>query len=573
MAAFFIVPSNDQSAAACQRLDELHRQHGFALSRRISVDGFLLYLYRKLDGHGGHYVEFGRDRFACLVGQLVYRGASGIEGLRRYCADLERQELVQDQAIGQFALLHKNKDGLRIVTDAYGFNQVYVNESAGIATSSFWALLELLPKITVDPSGVYEYAWNGTTFGAKTFVREIRRLPPGSFLAFDQAASVIRTTARAPSVPSAVRKFDSYVEEHCERLKRLFNGLATAFGDKLHVSFSGGYDSRLMLAGLIAAGLRPRLFVYGKEHDRDVAIGRQIASQERLSIDVIDKFPFDMKSDDWLSQQQSDFVLFDTWKVDGIFDNASDAFDRLRRHDDGRIPLNGSLGEIYRNFFYIPDRALALKDVVSSFFSTYDPRACTDQFSVADYTDELVKTFQSELGSTETHVTRSTVESLYPLIRGRYWTGRDANINSRFGRMVFPFMQAQLIEGTSDIPVQFKNHGRLEGAMIARLSPSIARHPSVYGHRFSDPPTLAHRAKNWLTLFRPPWLRRYSYRLRFSRPQPRPDFLSTEKLGQCLDVKLPYTRRYFHADRIHDPDAFNRVVTMEYIFQKYDARE
>lgn len=573
MAAFFLVPSNDHSVAACQRLDELHRQHGFELSRKISVDGFLLYLYRKLDGHGGHYVELGADRFACLIGQLVYRGASGTEGLSCYCADLEQQELVQDQAIGQFALLLKDKDGLRIVTDAYGFYQVYVNESAGIATSSFWALLELLPKVTVDPSGVYEYAWNGTTFGAKTFVREIRRLSPRSFVAFDQTASVIRTTARAPSSAPTIRKFDAYVEEHCERLKRLFNDLATAFGDNLHVSFSGGYDSRLILAGLIAAGLRPRLFVYGKEHDPDVMIGRQIARQERLPIDVIDKFPLDMKSDDWFAQQQSDFVLFDAWKVDGIFDNGSDALDRRRRHEDGRIPLNGSLGEIYRNFFYIPDRALALKDVVSSFFSNYDPRACTDQFSVANYRDELVKTFQSELGSTETHVARSTVESLYPLIRGRYWTGRDANINSRFGRMVFPFMQAQLIEGTSDIPIQFKNHGRLEGAMIARLSPSMARHPSVYGYRFSDPPPLAHRAKSWLTLFRPPWLRRYSYRLRFSRPQPHPDVLSAGKLAQFLDVSLPYMRRYFHADRIHDPDALNRVVTMEYIFQKYGAHE
>ena len=572
MAAFFVLPDNDHSAAACQRLDELHRQHGFELSRRISVDGFLLYLYRKLDGYGGHYVEFGDDRFACHVGQLVYRGASGTEGLSRYCADLEQGKLVQDRAVGQFALLLKDKDGLRITTDAYGFYQIYVNEMAGIATSSFWALLELLQKVTVDPSGVYEYAWNGTTFGPKTFVREIRRLPPRSFLAFNETAMMIHTTARAPSSALAVRKFDSYVEEHCERLKRLFNDLATAFGENLHVSFSGGYDSRLILAGLSAAGLRPRLFVYGKEHDLDVAIGRQIASQEGLQIDVIDKFPLDGKSDDWLAQQQSDFVLFDAWKVDGIFDNGADAIDRRRRHEDGRVPLNGSLGEIYRNFFYVPDRTLALEDVVSSFFSTYDPRACTGQFSAANYRDELVQTFQSELGSTETHVARSTVESLYPLIRGRYWTGRDANLNARFGRMVFPFMQAQLIDGTPDIPIQFKTHGRLEGAMIARLSPSIAGHPSVYGYRFSDPPPLAHRARNWLTLFRPPSLRRYSYRLRFSRPQPRPDFLSTEKLAQLLDVSLPYMQRYFHADRIHDPDAFNRVVTMEYIFQRYGTQ-
>ena len=39
------------------------------------------------------------------------------------------------------------------------------------------------------------------------------------------------------------------------------------------------------------------------------------------------------------------------------------------------------------------------------------------------------------------------------LLPGRYWTGRDVNLNLRFGRMIFPFMHAQLIDGTADIPV------------------------------------------------------------------------------------------------------------------------
>ena len=36
---------------------------------------------------------------------------------------------------------------------------------------------------------------------------------------------------------------------------------------------------------------------------------------------------------------------------------------------------------------------------------------------------------------------------------------------------------------------------------------------------------------------------------------------------------MPFMQRYFHIDRLHDPDAFNRVATMEYIYQTYSADE
>lgn len=574
MGAFFIARSTNLPAA-CEQLDQAHRQHGFELARKLSAGGFYLYLYRKLDGEGGLFIETGSDSFACLVGQLLYRGASGEEALRRYCADLAQGRADNERTIGQFALILKDEHGLRLFTEPLSFFQVYVNEAAGVAASSFWALLELLPKVTVDAAGVYEYAWNGATFGGKTFVKEIRRLPAHTQIAFDGEMTLTRIgTRRAPSDRAPARAFDSYVDEHSQRLRRLFGDLAAAFGDNLRISFSSGFDSRLILAGLTAAGLRPSLFVYGKSGDADVEIASQIARGEKLTLDVIDKNRMAVEGGAAaIARQKTDFVLFDGWKVDGIFDDGTDSLDRRRRHEQGRVPLNGSLGEIYRNFFYIPDRSLGLKDVVDSFFSTYAPAACTGSFRVADYAESLVRAFQGELDCDDVRVSRSQVESLYPLVRGRCWTGRDVNLNLRFGRMFFPFMQAQLIDGTAEIPVRFKNHGRLEASLIERLSPSIAGYVSGYGYRFCDPPPLRHRAKSWFTLFRPPWLRRYSYRLRFAKPQPLPPFLASDSLSKLMDASMPYMHRYFHPERLCDPDAFNRVATMEYIFQRYKALE
>lgn len=574
MGTFFIA-HRTVAPEACERVDHAHQSHGFTLARKLTVGHFQLYLYRKLDGEGGLYAETGTQNFVCLVGQLLYRGEDGITALRRYCADLAAGSLDRERIVGQFAAIVKDELGLRLVTDPYGFFHVYLNEVAGIASSSFWALLELLPKITVDAAGVYEYAWNGTTFGDKTFVKEIRRLPAHTRIKF--GGGIILESTAMPAPPAIIarsRSLHSYVDEHAERLRLVFGDLAAAFGDKLSVSFSGGYDSRLVLAGLRTAGVRPGLFVYGKDDDIDVAIARQIAAGERLTLEVIDKNRLAIEGDEPRRKHQAqDFVSFDFWRVDGIFDDGSDALDRRRRHEDGRIPLNGSLGEIYRNFFYIPDRRLTLGDVVDSFFSRYNSSACTERFRVPEYAAGLVRAFQSALGCDEEQVSRTQVESLYPLVRGRYWTGRDVTLNLRFGRMFFPFMQAQLIDGTAEIPIRFKNHGLFESRLIERLDAVIARYPSGYGYRFCDPPPLRHRAKSWFTLYRPPWLRRYSYRLRFARPRPLPPYLAPSRLAEVMDSSMPYMHRYFHPERLHDDDAFNRVATMEFIFQKYNAME
>lgn len=573
MGAFFLAPI--ASSAAYDRLDQAHRQHGFALSAKRNVGAFTLHVYRKLDGEGGLFLEIGSDGFACLVGQLVYCGLGGEAALRRYCADLAQDRVDDGRTIGQFALLLGDRQGLRLRTDRFGFFHVYVNEAANIASSSFWSLLELSPGITVDAEGVCEYAWNGATFGGKSFVKEIRRLPARAQLSFDARMTLSRDAAPAPmrgDVPAPA--FDDCVEEHAARLRGLFGDLAAAFGDRLHVSFSGGFDSRLVLAGLTSAGLRPDLFVYGRDGNADVEVAKQVAAGEKLKLHVVDKSEL-ADPDETLSPPRhlDDFVAFDAWRVDGIFDDGSDARDRRRRHEGGRVPLNGSLGEIYRNFFYLPDRAMSLRDVVLSFFSAYDPKACTDRFRPAEYNAALVAALQGELGSADSRVSRSQIESLYPLVRGRYWTGRDVNLNLRFGRMVFPFMQAQLIAGTSELPIAFKTHGRLEGRIIERLDPAVARYRSGYGYPFTAPPPLRHQIKSWLTIYRPPWLRRHSYRLRFAAQQPRPWFLSAANLARVMDGAMPYMRRYFHPSRVHDPDAFNRVATMEHIFQRYAARE
>lgn len=162
-------------------------------------------------------------------------------------------------------------------------------------------------------------------------------------------------------------------------------------------------------------------------------------------------------------------------------------------------------------------------------------------------------------------LSRAEVELLYPLVRGRYWTARDVPINQDFGHCVFPFIEPELIKGTSDIPIALKSYGVFEGRMINYLSPSLAAYPSNYGFSFDiDPPT-SYRIKAQTTYRRPPRIRRYTHRLKQLRRQQRPYFLQDNYIASVIDADFPHMRRYFKIDKINDVDILNRVVTMEYV--------
>lgn len=157
---------------------------------------------------------------------------------------------------------------------------------------------------------------------------------------------------------------------------------------------------------------------------------------------------------------------------------------------------------------------------------------------------------------------------VYPLVRGRYWTAREATINSRIGWSAFPFLEPTIIKDTWNIPLEFKDYGRLEARMIEILNPRLAAYKSVYGHGFSTRPSLKYRLANWSSCQRPIWLRGYLYRIKFAKKAPFPFFMHENYLGEVLDLSFPRMRKYFNMDLINEPKLFNRIATMEYALSR-----
>ncbi len=510
------------------------------------------------------------ENFVVASGMFFFDGQFGRDALASFFAglDVERPSLAGTR--GQFCVLARKAGRTLCFTDALGCGKIYHTPDVSVVASAFIGVAESLDAVTLDEQGCYEYAWAHVPSGDKTFLREVRALPAGQALRLDGSPRLVALPALDLFEPDAVDEAPKrLVDRHVQRARDSFALYARTFGDRLSISLSGGYDSRLALALALDAGVRPHVFTFRVAGLQDHHVAEHIAGKENLELEIVEKsieetIPLEAFPD----HVDGNYCRFDGWKVDGLFDDGVDAADRQARVGDGRVKVNGGLGEIYRNFFYLPDGRYALREVVWSFFSQYAPSACTPLFSPKAYETAIGAEIARAIGAAGPHLDRAHVEAVYPLFRGRFWTAREISLNQYFGPCLFPFLEPVMIKGTPNIPIALKSYGIFEGRMIRAIHPALAAYPTNYGFSFAADPPRSYILKSQLTYRRPPLLRRYAYRIKRRTAAPRPYYLGADYLTSVLDVGFPYLRQVFHIDKINDANVFNRIATMEYVCQR-----
>jgi asparagine synthase (glutamine-hydrolysing) len=534
-----------------------------------------LWLFGNQQGESPPMLQREDGDFAVALGSFIYRGDTGLAGLQALYDDFDIARFHWRDLLGIHVLLICKQGVLHVLGDGLGASKIYKTEELALWTSSFIAACEIGEADRFDVQACYEYAINGSVFGTRTPVETIASLPANAALVIGEGTHT-RQLADPVSCDSAhddPGDLDQIADRHIEQLDRVFGPIARHYSDRLRLSFSGGFDSRLMLAMLLRHDARPTLFVYGDDQDEDVRIARLITQAENLDLEIINKDRSGFDPEAIVENARRDLYAFDGWKVEqSLFDFGIDREDRIARHRDGGVALNGSLGEIYRNFHYMADRPFSALDVVSTFYSQYDPAAFTRRFDEQRYRELLAEAMLAAIDAKDRHgkLPRHLVEALYPKFRGRFWTGRDAQINQRFGTMFFPYLEHGAASHTAGIPIRHKDMGRLQGRMIERVNAKLAAYPSDYGFALSGPRPLKYRVKTALGTWRPPALRRLSFRLQTRSPETREGALSAQHLARALDLELPRMRTLFNLPRVFSAQQYGRLASLEFLGQQCD---
>jgi asparagine synthase (glutamine-hydrolysing) len=569
MGAFFLLRDLQAPLDEARRdtlLTALARQ-GFRDARRFTAAGCNIYLYGKLLAEYENGYRDGDDSFCLSVGTFFYRGELGRAALQRFHADFRPDAIPWDHVAGQFCLIVAKHGAVYLISDRIGLYKTYRSADGAVISSSFLAVAAVADRLRIDTQSLYEYVLLGAPYANRTVFDEIVQVDPDALLCIRPDGV---SSTDLPTVAHAVRDlpFAELLAENLATLHSYFGMLAHRFGDRISTALSGGYDSRLMLALLRSCGVKPYVYVYGADDDGDVRVARQIAAGEGFPLYHTNKQKGAERGVDEVAAAIEDNLhFFDGTPYAGVFDDGIDARTRRDRCRDRHLTLNGMAGELYRR----PDvanRRFDSLEVVWRYFCGFDPAICSERFAADAYCDALAHKVRQTLRSGDP-LSRADVTWVIPTFYARYWSGGTVSINNRLSPALLPFCDLAIVRDSIRLPITQRWYGLFEAALIRAVDPRLAAYDSRAGHDFASPPPLDRVVSEWRTTVRAPILFRFN-----ARPQaPYPYYLARPYVGAVLDTSFPYLRRFFHLDRVRDAHQYNRICTLEYLFEKLAPQE
>lgn len=580
MAGLFLVHDRDPGIAdaAMAAARGQFVRHGFGAPAELAVPGWrVLHAPPILGGPEASFAD-GED-FVAVAGTPVCDGRIGRPALQAMLRDLPLPRPDRDRLGGQFVALVRRGGRIFLLGDYFAAFQLFHDAGMRLFSTSLLAAANALPRLSFDRQGVYEFAFNVVPVGDDTVFAELKTLGPDRVVELTETGTVPHQVdkplpAAMDGLPLAQR-----IEAHRARLDAAVGPYLERFGDNVRCPLSGGLDSRLLLALLRARGCRPNVYVYGPPDSADVRVSREVGATLGFEVDWMDKEAWrTVEPDAFAEQVERNFEQYDGLPNFGeLFENGGNAAARDARHAGGALAASGGCGEIYRNFFFLPDRAFSAETVARTFFARYASGDLTAAFDEQAFLGRLAGKIAAAVGVPDprARLPRPLVEQVYPRLRCRALFGREISLEARYGAYLMPFLDHRVVAEALKLPLRLKNAGSFEAALLAAIDPELARLPSAYGHDFARPPGLRHRFGEWATRIRPIRLRQKSYALQ-RRLGPVADehggLLSPDYLGRVIDLDYPAMRRFFQVDRIGDSGMIRRLANLEYLAARLGSR-
>ena len=473
------------------------RTHGFTRFTDIATPGHRGFHVGYIHGGPDMIAVRGND-FAAAAGTLVYDGKMGAAALGALLGDFVFPFTGWDKLSGQFALIVRKGDRAFVLTDYFGTFQLFHDPDHQTLSTSFLAVTEAQARVHWRAQGVYEFAFNVFPLGDDTVFEEVRRLGPFDQLELGEGGMTRHAVPKPLPAAAEAMPIEPRLERNAKLLLDTIAPYAATFGDQMQAPLSGGLDSRLALAALRAHGVRPHIYVYGTPEDEDASVALAIGAAEGFAVEVFNKPAFAaITPDEYPAIVQRNFEETDALATDGgLFDNGGNAHARHARNINGQCAVSGGCGEVYRNFFYLPNRSLRARDVALAFFARFINADTTARFDARAFLDKidakLARAVGHEPGET---LTRTEVEQLYPRERCRAFFGREISLVGRHGAYLMPFLNRAVVEEALRIPLDLKRAGRFEARLLAHIDPALAAYMSAYGHDFTGPPSAAHETR------------------------------------------------------------------------------
>lgn len=546
---------------------KVFRERGQTLFKSISNEIFELYLYKN-NNQAPFFLRFDNGDFIFSQGTLFYKRLYGNASLEALYEDFKINENgIADSLVGNFSVIIFSNNKLFIFNDFLGLNRIYHTDRFELISTSFLAISQSLKTKTISDQEVYEYIMRGSSYGEKTVLKEIKLFESGTI------TEVLKCNSKKKfkfNYQKSIYQddFDKMVSIVSEKLLSIFSLIVDEFQSNISSALSGGYDSRLMIALLRRFDIQPYIYVYGSDKDLDVINAKRIADSEEFPLfHSNEKRNKNIAIDTYADIIHKNFYFYDGLGNTGIFNDGTDIITRNRRTKGGKIQINGGGGEIFRNFWSLPNRAFTSKELVTH---AYDGKFY-DEFGKRFNKDVFLKNFSKKIdkavGANGSKLSRRQVEMVYPLFRLKYWQSLNNSVNIKLSNTLTPLIDPSLLFISFDIPLKFKQDGRFQAAVINKIDNKLATYMSNYGHSFSDEIPYKIRAKRFvvehLPMFAKPLIRGLARK--FLSKGAMPYYLSNPYLSKIFDLEDLNIKEYVDISKINNSDFLSRALTIEYL--------
>ncbi len=576
MGAFLLIKKDkNQNVESIERLFSesisVFYKKGLSLKKRLVRDDFVIYVFNKYLLDTDNIVELSVDEFIISTGTLIYDDKVGYDALSKLYRDFSADGELIYEVIGNYCIIIYRNGKLFISSDFAGVYHIYCNQSKSVISNSFLAVFKSLSEKTISVQELYEYILNGAFFANNTYIKEIELLDSKNMLQLTPKLETIPKTAKFESFTNNY-SIQEYLYMVSEDLMKYFKILKGCFNNNICSALSGGRDSRLMFALMRKVGIKPYLYVYGDESSMDVKIARLIAKGEGINIDVTNKDLFQKYEPiEYREILKKEFYFDDGIGYLGSFDNGADLHTRIDRVKRGQLQLNAGSGEIYRNYWTLPDKSIKVREFLKAKYDLNNYTICTNYFEKEIYFNQLEKKVKFILDINKDKINRQQVEILLPYFHSKYSQGQNCTISNQLSYALLPYFEPRFTMQSFDIPFKYKNYGVFNAELIKLIDPDLAKYTSQYGFNFYDKMNLLKKSKRFLMIHTPIILRPYIRRIRSIIQQRRnvalQYYFDGSYLNKIFNTNELTMLRYININKVKNKYVLSRVLSVELLIK------